>query len=593
MAAELGVPRMIFVNKLDRERAGFERTLDQLRDRFGAGVAPLELPIGEEADFRGIADLLTDTAFIYEDGEPHHGRDPRRDGGARAPGPRQPRRGHRRRRRRAARALPRRRRARRSRSSSTRWPHGVADGQRVPGGVRLGHRRGRHRPAGRLHLRDRPVARRPARRRGRRPATTTVEVAPDPAGRAARLRVQDDRRPVRRPGSLFKVLSGTVSPTTTSSTRRTGTDERLHGLFTLRGKEQEPASELRRRRHRRGRQAGRHRAPATRWPPRARRCVVAADRAARAGAGRRHRAPHPGRRGQAGDRPAPPAGRGPGAARRAQRRDPPDPAAGHGRDPPRDRARAAARASSASTSTPRTCGCRYRETITGDGRGRGQVQEADRRPRPVRRGLRCASSRSTGARASSSSTRSSAARSPASSSPRCEKGVEETMAHGRRLRLPGRRRAGRRCYDGKYHSVDSLRDGFKMAGSLGVQGGDGQGRRRSCSSRSRRLEVTVPADLPGRRDGRPQRPPGPGAGHRAGRRRRADDHRPGADVGDPALRHRPALDDRRPGPVHRRRTTTTTRCRPTSSTRCRPEGTTRRTDWPAWTSATSHRRTWP
>ncbi|MEQ1785887.1 MAG: elongation factor G [Acidimicrobiales bacterium] len=70
-AARLGVPRMIFVNKLDRERASFERTLDQLRDRLGAGVAPLELPIGEEASFRGIADLLTDTAHIYEGGVPH------------------------------------------------------------------------------------------------------------------------------------------------------------------------------------------------------------------------------------------------------------------------------------------------------------------------------------------------------------------------------------------------------------------------------------------------------------------------------------------------------------------------------------------
>ena len=40
----------IFVNKLDRERASFARTLDQLKERFGAGVAPLHLPIGEEAD---------------------------------------------------------------------------------------------------------------------------------------------------------------------------------------------------------------------------------------------------------------------------------------------------------------------------------------------------------------------------------------------------------------------------------------------------------------------------------------------------------------------------------------------------------------
>ena len=49
IAEELGMPRAIFVNKLDRERASFERTLDELKEKFGAGVAPLELPIGEEA----------------------------------------------------------------------------------------------------------------------------------------------------------------------------------------------------------------------------------------------------------------------------------------------------------------------------------------------------------------------------------------------------------------------------------------------------------------------------------------------------------------------------------------------------------------
>ncbi|MGQ0431394.1 MAG: elongation factor G [Microthrixaceae bacterium] len=70
MAAELGVPRMVFINKLDRERASFERTLDDLREKLGAGVAPLELPIGAEAGFRGIADLLTDTAHIYDGGAP-------------------------------------------------------------------------------------------------------------------------------------------------------------------------------------------------------------------------------------------------------------------------------------------------------------------------------------------------------------------------------------------------------------------------------------------------------------------------------------------------------------------------------------------
>jgi elongation factor G len=67
LAEERGIPRAVFVNKLDRERASFTRTLDDLKDKFGTGVAPLELPIGEEGSFRGVIDLLSDTAVTYED----------------------------------------------------------------------------------------------------------------------------------------------------------------------------------------------------------------------------------------------------------------------------------------------------------------------------------------------------------------------------------------------------------------------------------------------------------------------------------------------------------------------------------------------
>ena len=69
LAELMGVPRMIFVNKLDKERASFNRTLEQLQDRFGSGIAPIELPIGEEANFRGVADLFTDKAYIYDSGQ--------------------------------------------------------------------------------------------------------------------------------------------------------------------------------------------------------------------------------------------------------------------------------------------------------------------------------------------------------------------------------------------------------------------------------------------------------------------------------------------------------------------------------------------
>ena len=68
IAEELGVPRMIFINKLDKERASFENTLRELRDRFGAGIAPIELPIGKEETFHGIVGLFRDKAYIYDSG---------------------------------------------------------------------------------------------------------------------------------------------------------------------------------------------------------------------------------------------------------------------------------------------------------------------------------------------------------------------------------------------------------------------------------------------------------------------------------------------------------------------------------------------
>ncbi len=63
LAVEAGLPRAIVINKLDRERASFERTLDQLVQSFGTQVAPMELPLGEEHEFEGTADLLTRKAY--------------------------------------------------------------------------------------------------------------------------------------------------------------------------------------------------------------------------------------------------------------------------------------------------------------------------------------------------------------------------------------------------------------------------------------------------------------------------------------------------------------------------------------------------
>jgi elongation factor G len=65
-AAGLGLPRVVVIDKLDRERADFDRVLDQVRSTFGAGVAPVELPVGQEATFRGVIDLLDDRATLYD-----------------------------------------------------------------------------------------------------------------------------------------------------------------------------------------------------------------------------------------------------------------------------------------------------------------------------------------------------------------------------------------------------------------------------------------------------------------------------------------------------------------------------------------------
>ncbi len=70
LAEMLKVPRAIVINKLDRERASFSRTLDELSRVFGTKVAPLHLPIGEEASFRGVVNLLDENAVTYDGGSP-------------------------------------------------------------------------------------------------------------------------------------------------------------------------------------------------------------------------------------------------------------------------------------------------------------------------------------------------------------------------------------------------------------------------------------------------------------------------------------------------------------------------------------------
>jgi elongation factor G len=64
-AAELELPRLIVVNRMDRENASYLRTLESLQTRFGRAVVPLAIPLGEEKGFVGLADLMTQKATVY------------------------------------------------------------------------------------------------------------------------------------------------------------------------------------------------------------------------------------------------------------------------------------------------------------------------------------------------------------------------------------------------------------------------------------------------------------------------------------------------------------------------------------------------
>lgn len=59
------VPRMVFVNKMDRTGADFYRVVDQIKNRLGANAVPIQLPIGAEDKFTGLIDLMTMKAEIY------------------------------------------------------------------------------------------------------------------------------------------------------------------------------------------------------------------------------------------------------------------------------------------------------------------------------------------------------------------------------------------------------------------------------------------------------------------------------------------------------------------------------------------------
>jgi elongation factor G len=241
-AAELKLPRLVFINKLDRERASFEATLDQLRDTFGAGIAPLELPIGEEASFRGIADLLTDTAWTYSGGKgakgdipdemadlEHQVHDNLVEGIVVADDEQLERylEGD----------IPS------MEELEHTLAHGVASASVFP--VVCGSATAN---IGVDRLADFIVEIGPAP--GDRPpveveaAGEPFTVASDPAGEPLAVVFKTIADPYVGHVSLFKVLSGTIRPDDHLVNTRTGHDERLHNLSLLRGRETLPVTSL-------------------------------------------------------------------------------------------------------------------------------------------------------------------------------------------------------------------------------------------------------------------------------------------------------------------------------------------------------------
>ena len=66
-ADEYKVPRMVYVNKMDIMGANFYRVLDMMHDRLKCNAVPIQLPIGAEADFKGVIDLLKMKAYVFYD----------------------------------------------------------------------------------------------------------------------------------------------------------------------------------------------------------------------------------------------------------------------------------------------------------------------------------------------------------------------------------------------------------------------------------------------------------------------------------------------------------------------------------------------
>ncbi|CAN5259924.1 elongation factor G [soil metagenome] len=244
MAAEAGLPRVVFVNKMDRERASFDRTMDGLVAAFGSQVAPIQLPIGEEHDFSGIVDLISHRAYRYDAGPIGTEGDWPEDL--------------------AAKADPYRERLADSvaEADDTLLEKYLEEGElsteEIVRGVRAGLAQARLVPvlvgAATQHIgADRLlafVAEALPSPLDRPPATVstrdggTQERPTDPNGPLAALVFKTVSDPYVGRINLFRVFSGRIRPDSSVFNASKGTEERVGQLFTLRGKEHETVGEI-------------------------------------------------------------------------------------------------------------------------------------------------------------------------------------------------------------------------------------------------------------------------------------------------------------------------------------------------------------
>ncbi|MBU1185325.1 MAG: GTP-binding protein, partial [Acidobacteria bacterium] len=66
MLVDLKLPRIIIINKLDRENSDFDRTVEGVQQFFGRNAVPVQLPIGSEKNFKGVVDLVQKKAYLFE-----------------------------------------------------------------------------------------------------------------------------------------------------------------------------------------------------------------------------------------------------------------------------------------------------------------------------------------------------------------------------------------------------------------------------------------------------------------------------------------------------------------------------------------------